>query len=217
MFHVEQTNALTLLSEYAKSIQFPLSSEQIDSFKTYLEHLQAWNKLINLTTISDSEDIVFKHFIDSLAMLQLEDLRFGASLLDVGSGAGFPGIPLKIARPDLSTTLLEPSPKKSSFLHFIVGRLKIGHMEVCTETVERFAARASFDSYDYITTRALRFDFVLGHCAGILKRGGKILLYTSQPLDRMQVGSQWVINKSHSFELPYRKGRRALSVLSLVS
>lgn len=210
---MEQNDALTLLAEYAAGSQITLSGHQFNAFRTYLDQLQAWNKLTNLTTIVAAEDIVVKHFIDSIVVLQFEDMRIGATLLDVGSGAGFPGIPLKIARPDLSLTLVEPSPKKASFLHFIVGCLKLEHTKVCNETFERFVDQPSVDSYEYITTRALRYDFVLGQCASVLHKAGKVLLYTSKPLYQSDVDPQWLIEKTRAFELPHAKGARAISVL----
>ena len=87
----------------------------------YLEQLQLWNQSFNLTSITLDDEIIIKHFVDSLAALKADEIMVGASLLDVGTGAGFPGIPLKIARLDLNITLVEPAKKKSAFLHFIVG------------------------------------------------------------------------------------------------
>lgn len=210
---MEQSDALTLLAEHAAEIQITLSGHQINSFRTYLDQLQAWNKVTNLTSIIETEDIIVKHFIDSLVVLQFENMKIGATLLDVGSGAGFPGIPLKIARPDLSLTLVEPSPKKASFLHFIVGCLKLEQTKVCNETFERFVVQPSVDSYEYITTRALRYDFVLGQCASVLHKAGKVLLYTSKPLYQSDVGPQWLIDNTRAFELPRAKGARTISVL----
>jgi 16S rRNA (guanine(527)-N(7))-methyltransferase RsmG len=213
---VEQSDELTLLADYAARNQIFLSGHQINSFRTYLDQLQAWSQLTNLTTIIVTEDIVIKHFIDSIAVLQLEHMRVGATLLDVGSGAGFPGIPLKIARPDLSLTLIEPSPKKASFLHFIVGCLKLEDTKVYSEIFERFVAHTSPNSFEYITTRALRHDLVLKPCARILDKGGKVLLYTSKPLNESDVGSQWTIEKMRGFELPRAKGARVISALKAV-
>lgn len=211
---MEQADALNLLVEYAATIPIELSQYQIDSFRTYLNHLQAWNKSTNLTTIINIDDIVIKHFIDSIAVLLVEKIREGATILDVGSGAGFPGIPLKIVRPDLQLTLVEPSPKKTSFLHFIVGCLRLQNTRIFDGTFERFLAESSLNSYEYITTRALRYDLVLGQCASF---HGRVLIYTSKLLEKSMVGHQWHIDREWAFYLPQAKGSRAITVLSSAS
>jgi 16S rRNA (guanine527-N7)-methyltransferase len=101
----------------------------------YLEQLQLWNQSFNLTSITLADEIIIKHFVDSLAALRADDIRVGARLLDVGTGAGFPGIPLKIARLDLNITLVEPARKKSSFLRFIIGLLRLENINLFDGTL----------------------------------------------------------------------------------
>ncbi|NJN70131.1 MAG: hypothetical protein HC801_07560 [Nitrospira sp.] len=113
---MEQEIALpSLIHECSTNIGITLSSEQVRLFIEYLRHLQTWNRSINLTTIISDEEIVVKHFVDSFAALNAVSINSGSRLLDVGTGAGFPGVPLKIVRPDLSITLIEPSHKKLPF------------------------------------------------------------------------------------------------------
>src|SRR5574338_1509745 len=118
-----------LLQESSTEIGVPLSSEQVQRFMIYLRQLQFWNQSFNLTSISLDDEIIIKHFVDSLAALRA-DIKIGARLLDVGTGAGFPGIPLKIARLDLNITLIEPASKKSSFLRFIIGLLRLENVDI---------------------------------------------------------------------------------------
>ncbi|MEW6215889.1 MAG: 16S rRNA (guanine(527)-N(7))-methyltransferase RsmG, partial [Nitrospirota bacterium] len=96
--------------------------EQLSAFMTYLSELKRWNKAYNLTSLSKDEDIIIKHFLDSL--LYLKAIPDGEiKIADVGSGAGFPGIPLKIIRPEIEMYLIEPSRKKSAFLRHIIRQV----------------------------------------------------------------------------------------------
>ena len=93
------------LLEKAKAMGIKLTAQQADQFQTYMELLLEWNEKINLTAITQPEEVVEKHFLDSLTLLSWGKMKQGAKVIDVGTGAGFPGIPLKIARPDLDTAL----------------------------------------------------------------------------------------------------------------
>ena len=110
----------TLLSG-AQQFNLTLTQTQLTAFEQYSQELIAWNQKVNLTRIIEPHEIAIKHFLDSLsANLTLPDLPAGFALIDVGSGAGFPGLPLKIARPDLRLTLLESTGKKTAFLQHVV-------------------------------------------------------------------------------------------------
>ena len=102
----------TLLKASAAAYGVNLNDTALDRFDKYAEELVAWNEKINLTAITEPDEIVMKHFVDSLVVLSKVDLPKGASLLDIGTGAGFPGLALKIARPDLNVTLLDSTEKK---------------------------------------------------------------------------------------------------------
>jgi 16S rRNA (guanine527-N7)-methyltransferase len=191
----------------------PLADQQLEQFMIYLGQLKAWNASTNLTSITVDEDIVVKHFIDSLAALSADVISQGAKVLDVGSGAGFPGIPMKIVRPDLFVTLLEPAHKKSSFLHFIVGVLRLPGVSIVAETLERFITDHGRDEqFDYVVTRALRYGIVLRFARSLLKQGGKILLYSSRPIPS-ESRTDWSLVKEFQFDLPRQGGKRVVSVL----
>jgi 16S rRNA (guanine527-N7)-methyltransferase len=153
------------------------SNEQIDAFMTYLSELKKWNKAYNLTGIEKDEDIVIKHFLDSL--LYLRAMPPGEPrIADAGSGAGFPGIPVKIMRPQTEIYLIEPSQKKTAFLRHIIRRLAMDKIEVIESRVEQIKVNQELPlPVDVAVTRAL---FSIGEfikkAAHIVKRGGSLVL-----------------------------------------
>lgn len=215
---MERRDIAQALKEYASSLPgIALTDKQADQFIIYLEQLKAWNRSTNLTSITDEQEIVIKHFIDSLVGLVAEDFVLGAIILDVGTGAGFPGLPLKIVRPDLVITLLEPSQKKSSFLHFIVGILKLRNVRIVSQTIEQYVMKAARDKFDYVVTRALRYDIVLKKAQQLLTPDGKILVYLSRSLDKddfTNESSKWIVLREFPFDLPKQGGGRVVSVLA---
>ena len=181
----------------------------------YLKQLQLWNQSFNLTSITLDEEIIIKHFVDSLATFIAEDVRVGAKLLDVGTGAGFPGIPLKIARFDLDITLVEPAAKKTSFLRFIVGLLRLEKVDIFGGTLEEFMnERQPHRSFDYLATRALKYDMILHNGTRLLLPGGKAILYSSQPIPSSDLSSDWSLLHEHTFQLQKGYGQRVISIVT---
>ena len=116
-----------------------IGETQAEQFIRYLAHLIEWNKAINLTAIIEPKEIIIKHFVDSLAALVVTRFPQNSVVLDVGSGGGFPGIPLKIVRPDMQLTLVEPIQKKCSFLNSVIGLLKLQDVSTFCGTIEQYA------------------------------------------------------------------------------
>jgi 16S rRNA (guanine527-N7)-methyltransferase len=212
---VEQaTSPSLLLQESSEEIGVPLSTAQVQQFMVYLKQLQLWNQSFNLTSITLDDEIIIKHFVDSLAALRAGDIRPRSKLLDVGTGAGFPGIPLKIARLDLSITLVEPARKKSSFLHFIIGLLRLENVDIFDGTLERFLNECQpHGSFDYLTTRALKHDVILQDGVRLLREGGKVILYSSQPINQSDLPSNWLLISEYTFQLQKGYGQRAISIV----
>lgn len=217
MFHVEHSAELSsLLLESATAIGVSLKAEQINSFLIYLDELKRWNQKINLTSITKDREIIVKHFVDSLAGLRTIQFPDRASVLDVGTGAGFPGIPLKIVRSDLAVTLIEPNHKKASFLHFIVGAFKLDRIKIFEGTLKKFLEdQSAGELFDIVTTRALKPDELLEAAPRLLKKDGKIILYLSEKLSRANVSTKLDLLHEHSFELPKTFGKRVVSVLGM--
>ena len=154
--------------------QFGLTKDQISKFERYLELLLEWNEKFNLTAITKKDEIEEKHFLDSIELLKFFDIK-GKTLLDVGSGAGFPGIPLAIAEPTAKVTLLEANGKKHSFLIEAVKELKLTNVEVIKGRAEELNKREHFD---VVTARAVKeLNILLEICFHFVKVGGCFIAY----------------------------------------
>lgn len=153
------------------------SKEQINAFMAYLSELKKWNKAYNLTALKKDEDIIIKHFLDSL--LYLKAIPNGEiRIADVGSGAGFPGIPIKIIMPEIEMFLIEPSRKKSAFLNHIIRQLKLKRIEVIEKRIEEIKVGRELPfSVDAAVTRALFSigDFIK-KAKPIVREGGILIL-----------------------------------------
>src|SRR6266487_968575 len=166
----------------------PLSPHTVARMVRYLQELMRWNTKVNLTGLTTERDIISKHFLDSLAALKFIApdqalIRPGPGLrvLDVGTGAGFPGLVLKLQAPDLAVTLLEPSQKKAAFLHHILGLLGIAGASVLIVRLENLEpSQAGF--FDLVTSRAVRPELVLAEAPRLLAPGGQVLLFRASPM-----------------------------------
>lgn len=165
-----------LLQKGSDELFISLTDEQLGAFSLFLTELKRWNEKINLTAIIDDRDIVIKHVLDSLSYLKGFTPAPGLRLLDIGSGAGFPALPLKIARPELSIAMVDSVKKKAAFLRHIVRTLKLKDVEVFDVRTEHLPASLCA-TFDVVTARAFASmgDAVM---AGLpfLKPGGVIVL-----------------------------------------
>ena len=173
-----------VLKETFDQYGFPLTTQQVARFDQYRTELLRWNKHINLTAITDEDEIIHKHFLDSLSVLEHISLKSGDAVIDVGTGAGFPGIALKIYMPDIRLTLVEASKKKSSFLKFLILQLDL-HQEVNTEVLTERAEVCAQDpdrvgAYDWVFTRYVAsIQDSAAYCLPFLKSTGKWVAYKS--------------------------------------
>ena len=195
-----------------------MTAEQVSKFMIYLNQLKEWNKVTNLTSIVKDEEVVIKHFIDSIAATKAEDFIDGSLIFDIGSGAGFPGIPIKILRPDLRLVLVEPSKKKSSFLRYITGLLQLEDVDIFEGSLEQFAENfPNREQANYIVARGIRFEFIIDLSRAILASTGRIILFLSTFVDRSRIGSQMIVKNEYAFDLPIGYGTRVIASLSLSS
>jgi 16S rRNA (guanine527-N7)-methyltransferase len=211
---VEHERALReFLVTSTSGLSISLTEEQTGQFLIYLSQLLAWNNTINLTSITDPYEIISKHFVDSLTALSAFKFPSQSTVVDVGSGAGFPGIPLKIIRRDLRVVLVEPSQKKCSFLHFIVGALKLEQVSVYAGELRQYAANEPSVLADVVVLRALRFDEIAEAAARILKPQGHLLLYRTEQREE-RPSRAFLVESHHHFSLPLNHGSRVVTVLA---
>ena len=153
----DPAKTVTSLAEQADALfGLHLSPEQIAQFEVYERELLAWNERVNLTAITAPEAVQARHFLDSLSIAQVIALRPGMRVIDIGSGAGFPGLPLQIAFPDLRVTLLESTGKKVTFLHHIIDTLGLTNARTLHARAEDAAHMPEErDAYDLVLARAV--------------------------------------------------------------
>lgn len=166
-------NIMEQLLEMTKSFGLRLTREQGEKFQIYMELLLEWNEKLNLTAITQPEEIVEKHFLDSLTVLSVCNLKEGARVLDVGTGAGFPGMPMKILRPDLEVTLMDGANKRLCFLEEVCGRLGLDCPRVHKRAEEAGRDKDMRESFDLVTARAVAALNVLSeYCLPLVKMKG---------------------------------------------
>ncbi len=141
--------------------RFDLSEEQLNLFKKYTELLQEWSDKINLTTITSIEDIINYHFQDSLAVCKFQDFSKISSICDIGTGAGFPGIPLKIKFPQIKVTLIEVNQKKVNFLNELIKELNLQNIEISDLDWRTFLRKTDYQLNLFISRASLQTDELL--------------------------------------------------------
>ena len=158
-----------------------LDPGQIQAFELYMQLLLEWNEKFNLTAITNPKDIVIKHFADSCGTVGHEILNSEGLLADIGSGAGFPGIPLKILCPDLTVVLMDSLKKRVGFLETVIEALSLKNICAVHGRAEDLARAIEFrEQFDYVTARAVASLPVLSeYCLPFVKTGGLFLAYKS--------------------------------------
>lgn len=217
MFHVEQLESLrNLLSSGAQQLGLTLSEQHLSQFLQYLTEILIWNQKVNLTGIIDPREIVVKHILDSLAGSEAIRSDEKVSLLDIGSGAGFPGAALKILRPDIELMLLEPHHKKAAFLRHVIGVLRLEKSFVNSETLESFSTHLD-RSFTHITIRALRPEPHFPLIAKLLSSNGRLILYQAKAQvldDRFVKQAGLMFHQEIFYALPCGMGERSLRILT---
>jgi 16S rRNA (guanine527-N7)-methyltransferase len=208
-------NPKELLDKGVQEIGFPCSKKEISSFMTFLSELKKWNKTYNLTALKTDNDIIIKHFLDSILYLKAFP-EWRLKVADAGSGAGFPGIPIKIIRPDINVTLIESSRKKATFLRHIVRLLKLTEISVIEERIENLGDEYK-KSFDIVVSRAtFKIKGFVEIARPYLKDNGLLVISKGpklkEELDEMPYDGCHV-ESILNLQLPFIKDERNLTLL----
>jgi len=166
------------------ALNIDLSEKQIEQFLKYYEMLVEWNEFMNLTAITEYEDVMKKHFIDSISLIKAYDVSKSASVIDIGTGAGFPGLALKIAYPNLKITLLDSLNKRIKFLDEVIATLGLTDIDTVHGRAEDFAKPGKLrEKYDLCVSRAVaNLSTLSEYCLPFVKVGGKFISYKSEKI-----------------------------------
>ena len=175
-----------------KAIGIELLDEQLEQFLTYYEMLIEKNKVMNLTAITDFDEVLEKHFEDSLSLIQAVDLEKSQAVIDLGTGAGFPGIPLKIAFPNLQITLADSLNKRILFLDDVIRELGLTGIDTVHGRAEDLAKNSDYrEKFDLCVSRAVaNLSTLSEYCLPFVKIGGKFISYKAGECDEEVAASK---------------------------
>jgi len=220
----QEYNALQFKSDL-KELGVVLSDDQINQFFKYYELLVEWNEFMNLTSITEYDEVMKKHFVDSLSLIKAFDVSKSVSMIDVGTGAGFPGLALKIAFPNLQVTLLDSLNKRIKFLDEVILQLGLTGVETVHGRAEDFAKPGKLrEKFDLCVSRAVaNLTSLSEYCIPFVKVGGEFISYKSEKMNEEMENAKKAItilggkfDRCEEFVLPESDIYRNLVVIKKV-
>lgn len=208
-----------------EKLNIHLNDEQINQFLVYYEMLVERNKFVNLTAITEFDDVMKKHFVDSVSLIQAYDVNKSISIIDVGTGAGFPGLALKIAFPELKVTLLDSLNKRIAFLDDVICKLNLSGVETVHGRAEDYAKPGKLrENFDLCVSRAVaNLSTLSEYCLPFVKVGGYFISYKSERISEEIKSAEKAIsilggqvNKQIEFKLPDSDIYRNLFVIQKI-
>lgn len=199
-----------------KKINITITANQMAQLNKYYELLKIWNEKINLTNIVEKKQVFLKHFYDSLTLCRIINIENQMSICDIGTGAGFPGLVLKILFPSIKITLVDSLNKRIEFLKLVIKELKLENIEVYHERIEEFAKK-NREKYDIVTARAVANLSVLLEYAIPMVKVNKYFIAMKANINEELIESKKALNLLNSkielkeeFQLPYENSNRTL-------
>ena len=208
-----------------KTFDITLSDLQINQFITYYEMLTEWNQVMNLTAITEYDEVMKKHFVDSLTLCKAYDVNKSTKLIDVGTGAGFPGLALKIAYPSFEVTLLDSLNKRIQFLNAVIDKLGLTGVNAIHGRAEDYAKQGQLrEKFDLCVSRAVaNLSTLSEYCLPFVKGGGYFIPYKSEKIvEEVQTAGKAIsilggyIEKQVEFLLPETDIYRNLFVIKKI-
>lgn len=218
-------NSISILRDRCEFFRFRWSKEKEKKFERYYELLVKWNEVMNLTAITEREEVMQKHFVDSLALAKAVDLSGCETLIDVGTGAGFPGLPLKIVFPRLKVVLLDSLNKRIRFLNEVIEELGLENVETIHGRAEDMAKQKEYrENFDLCVSRAVaNLSSLSEYCIPYVKQGGMFVSYKSGTAEEEAEQAKKAIyllggetKKIEKFQLPGSDIQRSLIVVEKV-
>ncbi|MDT3776235.1 16S rRNA (guanine(527)-N(7))-methyltransferase RsmG [Nitrospira sp. MA-1] len=198
----------------AQKLGLSFTEATLGKFGLYYDELCRWDRSINLTGLRTDRERTILLFVDSLAGHLALGNKADAKIVDIGTGGGFPGIPLKLALPALDVLLMEPRSNKTAFLHYIIGKLELPKTSVLQVRLEDFDSMVVDDEKcDFAICKGVNVDHILPYLKHILKKTGKLVVFRSKSIDNNSRLDGMEVFEEFSYELPFEYGSRVLSIL----
>jgi len=209
-----------MLKEGTRQFSFELSQEMIQQLLIYKEILKEWNKVVNLTAIEEDSEIIIKHYLDSMSILPyLKNTKI--KLIDIGTGAGFPGLPVKIAYSNIDVVLLDSLDKRLKFLKEVIRKLKLEGIITVHGRAEDFGVKQGYrEGFDVVVARAVAsLPILLEYCLPFVKVGGIFIAMKGSNIEEIQHSMKALnilggsIEKIYEIILPYSEIKRTIIII----